>query len=158
NPDGPTWPFGAHIAVVEVDTETGKVTLSRFIAVDDCGQILNPLLAEGQRHGGIAQGVAQAILEEFAYDEDANPVTDNFVTYPVISASELPSFEMASTETPTHVNSLKAKGIGESATIGATPAAYGAVLDALAPLGVRELEMPASPQRVWTAIQAAQGA
>jgi aerobic carbon-monoxide dehydrogenase large subunit len=158
DPPGPTWPFGAHVAVVEVDTETGKVALQRLIAVDDCGPVLNPVLAEGQRHGGIAQGAAQALLEEMAYDEDANPQTDTFVTYPVISATDLPMFELATTETPTHVNALGAKGIGESATIGSTPAVHGAVLDALAPLGVRDLDMPAAPQRVWRAIADAAGA
>ena len=152
-PAGIAWPFGAHLAAVDVDTETGKVTLERLVCVDDCGRILNPLLAEGQRHGGIAQGVAQALGEEFAYDEHANPLTDNFVTYPVISAPELPSFELIQLETPTDLNDLGAKGIGESGTIGATPAVFGAVMDALAPLGVRQLDMPATPQRVWRAIQ-----
>ena len=154
-PSGIAWPFGAHVAVVEVDTETGKVKLTRFICVDDCGTILNPLLVEGQRHGGIAQGAAQALGEEFVYDENAQPQTDSFVTYPVISAAELPSFEMGTMETPTTMNALGAKGIGESGTIGATPAVYGAVTDALRPLGVNELAMPATPMRVWRAIQAA---
>jgi carbon-monoxide dehydrogenase large subunit len=154
---GPTFAFGVHLAVVEVDTETGRVELTRMVCADDCGRVLNPLLAEGQRHGGIAQGVAQALLEEFAYDEDANPVTDSFVTYPVVSAAELPSFELLTPETPTPANELGAKGIGESATIGSTPAALGAVLDALAPLGVRDIEMPVSPQRVWRAISEARG-
>ena len=154
-PSGIAWPFGAHVAVVEVDTETGKVKLTRFICVDDCGTILNPLLVEGQRHGGIAQGAAQALGEEFVYDENAQPQTDNFVTYPVISAAELPSFELDTMETPTTMNALGAKGIGESGTIGATPAVFGAVMDALAPLGVTELAMPATPMRVWRAIQEA---
>jgi carbon-monoxide dehydrogenase large subunit len=156
-PSGIAWPFGAHVAVVEVDTETGTVKLTRFVCVDDCGTILNPLLVEGQRHGGIAQGAAQALGEEFVYDENAQPQTDNFVTYPVISAAELPSFELGTMETPTTMNTLGAKGIGESGTIGATPAVFGAVMDALAPLGVRELAMPATPMRVWRAIQAARG-
>jgi len=156
-PDSPTWPFGAHVAVVEVDIETGKVKLTRMVCVDDCGVILNPLLVDGQRHGGIAQGVAQALMEEFAYDENGNPVTDNFVTYSPISAAELPSFELVSMETPTPVNPMGAKGIGESTTIGSTSAAHNAVIDALAPLGVRDVPMPATPQRVWQAIQAAGG-
>jgi carbon-monoxide dehydrogenase large subunit len=151
----PTFAFGAHLAVVEVDTETGKVELTRMVCADDCGRVLNPLLVEGQRHGGIAQGVAQALLEEFAYDEDANPVTDSFVTYPIVSAAELPNFELLTLETPTPVNELGAKGIGESATIGSTPAALSAVLDALSALGVRDIEMPVSPQRVWQAINEA---
>jgi carbon-monoxide dehydrogenase large subunit len=154
-PAAPTWPFGAHLAVVEVDTETGKVRLVRMVCVDDCGVILNPLLVDGQRHGGIAQGVAQALMEEFAYDELANPVTDNFVTYSPISAAELPAFELHAMETPTPVNPLGAKGIGESTTIGSTSAAHNAVIDALFPLGVRDVEMPTTPQRVWLAIEAA---
>jgi aerobic carbon-monoxide dehydrogenase large subunit len=156
-PDAPTWPFGVHVAVVEVDTETGKVKLTRMVCVDDCGVILNPLLVDGQRHGGIAQGVAQALMEEFAYDEQGNPQTDNFVTYSPVSAAELPAFELHSMETPTPVNALGAKGIGESTTIGSTSAAHNAVIDALGPLGVRDVEMPATPQRVWQAIQAAAG-
>ena len=154
-PASPTWPFGAHLAVVEVDTETGKVRLERIVCVDDCGTILNPLLVDGQRHGGIAQGVAQALMEEVAYDDLANPQTDNFVTYSPISAAELPMFELVSMETPTPVNPLGAKGIGESATIGSTSAAHNAVIDALAPLGVRDVEMPTTAQRVWLAIQTA---
>jgi carbon-monoxide dehydrogenase large subunit len=156
-PRAPTWPFGAHVAVVEVDRETGKVALRRMVCVDDCGTILNPLLVDGQRHGGIAQGVAQALMEEFSYDELGNPQTDNFVTYSPISAAELPAFELVSMETPTPINPLGAKGIGESTTIGSTSAAHNAVIDALAPLGVRDVEMPATPQRVWLAIQGARG-
>ena len=156
-PPSPTWPFGVHVAVVEVDTETGKVKLVRMVCVDDCGVILNPLLVDGQRHGGIAQGVAQALMEEFAYDDLGNPVTDNFVTYSPISAAELPTFELVSMETPTPVNPLGAKGIGESTTIGSTSAAHNAVIDALTPLGVREVEMPTTSQRVWLAIQEARG-
>jgi aerobic carbon-monoxide dehydrogenase large subunit len=154
-PPAPTWPFGAHLAVVEVDTETGKVRLERIVCVDDCGTILNPLLVDGQRHGGIAQGVAQALMEEVAYDDLANPQTDNFVTYSPISAAELPMFELVSMETPTPVNPLGAKGIGESATIGSTSAAHNAVIDALAPLGVRDVEMPTTALRVWLAIEGA---
>ena len=154
----PTFPFGAHVAVVDVDTETGRVTLRRHIAVDDAGRILNPLLAEGQRHGGIAQGAAQALLEEVCYDEDGNPVTSNLADYAVISATELPSFELVAMETPTDVNPLGAKGIGESGTIGSTPAVQSAVVDAVSHLGVRHIDMPTTPERVWRAIQAAQGA
>ena len=151
-PAGPTFPFGAHVAVVEIDTETGAVKLVRLIAVDDAGTILNPLLAEGQRHGGLAQGAAQALLEEVRYDEDGNPVTSNLADYAMISSTELPSFELVPMATPTPINQLGAKGIGESGTIGSTPAVQSAVVDALSHLGVRHLDMPATPERVWRAI------
>jgi carbon-monoxide dehydrogenase large subunit len=150
-----TYPFGAYVAVVEVDTETGLVRLRRLVTVDDAGRILNPLLAEGQVHGGAAQGVAQALLEEFVYDEDGNPLTANFLDYPVISAAELPSFESALYETPTPNNVLGAKGIAESGTIGAPPAVQNAVIDALRHLGVRHIDMPCTGMRVWEAIQEA---
>ena len=151
----PTFPFGAHVAVVDVDTETGQVWLRRHIAVDDAGRILNPLLAEGQRHGGIAQGAAQALMEQVAFDADGNPVTSNLADYAAISAAELPSFELVEMETLTSLNPLGAKGIGESGTVGSTPAVQSAVIDALAHLGVRHVDMPASNERVWRAIQAA---
>ena len=154
-PESPTWPFGTHVAVVEVDVETGLTKLIRMVCADDCGTVLNPLLVEGQRHGGVAQGVAQAICEEFAYDDEANPVTDNFVTYPIVSAADLPAIELVGLETPTPINPLGAKGIGESGTIGSTPAVHNAVIDALSHLGVRHVDMPATPMRVWEAIQAA---
>jgi carbon-monoxide dehydrogenase large subunit len=150
---GPTFPFGTHVAVVEVDTETGKVFLRRVVTVDDAGTIINPLLAEGQRHGGIAQGAAQALLEEVVYDSDGNPLTATFADYPFASATELPSFELVTMETPTSYNPLGAKGIGEAGTIGATPAAQNAVVDAVSYLGVTHIDMPTSPQRVWRAIQ-----
>ncbi len=152
---GPTFPFGAHVAVVEVDTETGKVTLRRMVTVDDAGTVINPLLAEGQRHGGIAQGAAQAFLEEVVYDTDGNPLTATFADYPFVSATEVPSFELADMATPTSYNPLGAKGIGEAGTIGSTPAVQNAIIDALAHLGVRHIDMPASPQRVWQALRAA---
>ncbi len=156
---GPTFPFGAHLAVVEVDTESGKATLLRLVAVDDSGTILNPLLAEGQRHGGLAQGAAQALLEEVLFDGDGNPITATFADYPIVSATELPSFELIPMATPTTYNPLGAKGIGESGTIGSTPAVQNAVIDAVAHLGVRHIDMPTSPQRVWRAIQqSSQGA
>jgi aerobic carbon-monoxide dehydrogenase large subunit len=150
----PTFPFGCHVAVVEVDTETGRVELTRMITVDDAGRILNPLLAEGQRHGGIAQGAAQALLEEVRYDDDGNPVTANLADYAAISAAELPSFELVAMETPTPVNPLGAKGIGESGTIGSTPAVQSAVIDAVSHLGVRHIDMPCTAERVWRAIDA----
>jgi carbon-monoxide dehydrogenase large subunit len=151
--ESPTFPFGAHLAVVEVDTETGEVELTRIVAIDDAGRIINPLVAEGQVHGGLAAGIAQALYEELAYDEDGNPVNASLVTYGMPGAPELPFFEIVEMETPTPVNPLGAKGIGESGTIGATPAVHNAVLDALEPLGVRTLEMPTTPERVWRAIQ-----
>ena len=154
-PQGATFPFGAHLALVEVDTETGAVVLRRLVAVDDAGRIVNPLLAEGQRHGGIAQGAAQALLEEVLYDADGNPVTSTFADYGMITAAELPSFELVPMETPTPLNELGVKGIGESGTIGAGPAVQNAVVDALAHLGVRHVDMPATPQRVWTALREA---
>lgn len=148
----PTFPFGAHVAVVEVDQDTGQTTLRRLVAVDDAGKILNPVVAEGQVHGGIAQGVAQVLLERVVYDDQGNLLTSNFMDYQVISATELPSFELAHLETPTWVNELGAKGIGESGTIGAIPATYNAVIDALAPMGIMHLETPLTSDRVWAAI------
>jgi carbon-monoxide dehydrogenase large subunit len=153
-PAMPTFPFGAHVAVVEVDTETGHVGLRRIVALDDAGRILNPLLAEGQVHGGIAQGAAQALLEAIRYDPEGQPLTATFVDYPVISAAELPSFELVRMETPTFVNKLGAKGIGESGTIGAIPAVYNAVIDALGHLGIHHLETPPTPERIWAALAA----
>lgn len=147
-----TFPSGAHLAVVEVDTETGKVTLKRLVAVDDAGRILNPLLADGQVHGGLAQGAAQALTEEFVYDPDGNPLTTNFADYAIISAAELPSFETVHLETLSPRNDLGFKGIGESGTIGATPAIQNAVVDAVSHLGVRHIEMPCTAERVWRAI------
>ncbi|HEX9624885.1 MAG TPA: xanthine dehydrogenase family protein molybdopterin-binding subunit [Streptosporangiaceae bacterium] len=150
-----TYPFGTHVAVAEVDTQTGKATLRNVVTVDDAGIVLNPLLAEGQRHGGIAQGAAQALCEEVVYDADGNPLTASFADYPIVSATELPSFDLATMETPTTYNPLGAKGIGEAGTIGATPATQSAVIDAIAHLGVRHVEMPTTPMRIWRAIQAA---
>jgi carbon-monoxide dehydrogenase large subunit len=154
---GPTFPFGSHVAVVEVDTETGKVFLRRMVTIDDAGTVMNPLLAEGQRHGGIAQGAAQAFLEEVVYDDDGNALTATFADYPFASATELPSFELVDMETPTSYNPLGAKGIGEAGSIGATPAVQNAVIDAVSHLGVTHIDMPTSPQRVWRAINAANG-
>ena len=150
---GATFPFGAHVSVVEVDTETGQVKMLRHVACDDAGKVLNPLLLEGQIHGGIAQGAAQALLEEVRYDSDGNPITSNFADYAFISAAELPSFEVIHMETPTPRNPLGAKGIGESGTIGSTPAVQSAVVDALAHLGVRHIDMPTTAERVWLEIQ-----
>jgi carbon-monoxide dehydrogenase large subunit len=154
-PESGTFPFGAHVAVVEVDTETGGVELLRLVAVDDAGRIISPTIAEGQRHGGIGSGIGQALYEEFAYDEDGNPLSGSFLSYPFPSAAELPSFELVPMETPTPMNELGAKGIGESGTIGATPAVHNAVVDALSPLGVKHVDMPANGENVWRAIQSA---
>jgi aerobic carbon-monoxide dehydrogenase large subunit len=153
-----TFPFGCHVSVVEVDVETGEALAIRHVAVDDCGRILNPLLVDGQVHGGLAQGIAQALYEEVVYDESGTPVTSNLTSYLVPSATEMPAFAIAHTETPTPLNPLGAKGIGESATIGSTPAVQNAVLDAIAYLGVRHLDMPLSPERVWRAIRDARSA
>ena len=148
-----TYPFGSHVAVVEIDRETGHVDLLRHIAVDDCGTILNPMLVNGQQHGGIAQGIAQALWEHVQYDEDANPVTASLMDYLMPSAAELPSFEVSNTETASPRNPLGAKGIGESGTIGSTPAVHNAVCDAVAHLGVEHVDMPCTPQTVWQALQ-----
>lgn len=150
-----TFPFGAHVSVVEVDMETGKVRPVRHVAVDDCGRIVNPLLVTGQQHGGIAQGMAQALWEEKLFDEAGNPVTATLADYEMPSAAELPSLEATNIETPTFMNPLGAKGIGESGTIGSTPSVHNAVVDALAPLGIRHVAMPCTPERVWRAIDAA---
>ncbi|MFD9889856.1 xanthine dehydrogenase family protein molybdopterin-binding subunit [Amycolatopsis sp. NPDC059027] len=151
----PTFPFGAHLAVVEVDTETGKVVLRRIVAADDAGPVVNPLTFRGQRHGGLGQGVAQALLEVMNYDSDGNPTTATLADYSFITATELPDFELVDLATPTTRNLLGVKGIGEAATIGSTPAVHNAVVDALAPYGVRHLDMPATPMRVWAALDEA---
>ena len=153
NPGGATFPFGAHVSVVEVDTETGMVRPVRHVAVDDCGRVLNPLIVRGQQHGGAAQGISQALWEQVSFDEDGNPVTATFADYLVPSAADVPALEVHSTETPTSRNPLGVKGIGESATIGSTPAVQNAVVDALKHLGVRHIDIPATPQRVWRATQ-----
>jgi aerobic carbon-monoxide dehydrogenase large subunit len=148
-----TYPYGAHVAVVEVDTETGKVELVRHVAVDDCGHRINPVLVEGQIHGGIAQGAAQALFESFVYDELGNPLTSSLATYAMPSAAEFPAFVTVPLATPTDRNPLGAKGVGEGGTIGAGPAVHNAVIDALSHLGVRHIDMPMSPDRVWRAIR-----
>jgi carbon-monoxide dehydrogenase large subunit len=151
-PEDFSYPFGAHVSVVEVDTETGKVTPLRHVAVDDCGRILNPTLVEGQVHGGIAQGMGQALYEEIVYDEQGQLLTGHLGYYRMASPAEICSFERAYTETPSPINPLGAKGIGESAAIGSTPAIQNAVIDALSHLGVRHIDMPLTPERVWRAL------
>jgi carbon-monoxide dehydrogenase large subunit len=143
------------VSVVEVDTVTGSVRLRRHVAVDDCGVILNPLLVAGQVHGGFAQGAGQALWEQVLHDDDGNPLTCNLASYVVPAAASLPAVEQRSTVTPTPRNELGAKGIGEAATIGSTPAIHNAVIDALADLGVRHVDMPLTPHRVWEALRTA---
>ena len=150
-----TFPFGSHVAVVEVDTETGLVTPLRHVAVDDCGRVVNPLLVAGQQHGGAVQGISQALWEEFVYDPEGTPLTATFADYPMPTSADTTSIESHSTETPTPYNSLGVKGIGEAATIGATPAVQNAVVDALSHLGVRHVDIPTTPARVHAAIRAA---
>jgi carbon-monoxide dehydrogenase large subunit len=154
-PAGLVFPFGAHVAVVEVDPDTGAVALRRYVSVDDCGRVLNPLLVEGQVHGGLAQGIAQALYEEVRFDDDGTPLTGNLTTYMMPTAPDLPSFTLDRTVTPSPINPLGVKGVGEAATIGSTPAVVNAVLDALAPLGISEMDPPCTPQKVWRAIQQA---
>ena len=158
DPPNFVFPFGSHIAVVEVDTETGMVTLVDYIAVDDCGNQVNPLIVEGQVHGGIAQGVAQALWEEAVYDDEGNLKNPSFLDYLVPSAAELPSFTLDHTTTPSPTNPMGAKGIGEAGTIASTPAVMNAIADALSPYGITDIVMPATPERVWQAIQASKGA
>ena len=155
--DDQTFPFGCHVAVVEVDVETGEARLVRHIAVDDCGTVLNQMLVDGQIHGGVAQGVAQALYEEFVYDAEGNPLTTSLIDYAIPTIGEIPDVETVHMETPTHLNPLGAKGVGESGTIGATPAVQNAVIDAVSHLGVRHIDMPLHPMRVWEAIRVAQG-
>jgi carbon-monoxide dehydrogenase large subunit len=151
--DGATFPFGAHVSVIEVDTETGRVVPLRHVAVDDCGRVLNPVIVEGQQHGGIAQGISQALWEQFLYSADGQPLTSTFADYQMPTTADTISYETANTETPTHLNELGAKGIGESGTIGSTPAVQSAVVDALRHLGVRHVDIPCTPERVWRAVQ-----
>ena len=153
DPENFVFPFGAHAAVVEVDPETGKIDLVRYLAVDDCGPAINPNLIDGQIHGGIVHAVGQALFEHMAYDEDGQLSTGSFVSYALPSAAELPSFETDRTETPSPVNSLGVKGVGEAGTIAASAAVTNAVIDALRPVGVDFINMPLTPMRVWEAIQ-----
>ncbi len=157
SPANATWPFGAHIAVVEVDAETGNVDLLRYITMDDCGNVINPMIVDGQIHGGIAQGVGQALFEEARYDADGNLLTGTLIDYPLPTASDLPSYELARTVTPTDINPMGVKGIGEAGTIGSAQTVVNAVVDALAPLGVKHIDMPLRPRKVWQAIQEARG-
>jgi carbon-monoxide dehydrogenase large subunit len=156
SPGNATWPFGAHLALVEVDRDTGDVEILRYMAVDDCGNRINPMIVDGQIHGGLAQGIGQAMFEEAVYDETGNLLTGSLVDYPIPTAGDLPSFELEHTTTPTDVNPMGVKGIGEAGTIGSAQTMVNAVVDALAPLGVTNVDMPLRPQKVWQAIQDAQ--
>ncbi len=153
DPPNFVFPFGTHIAVVQVDADTGEVALKRYIAVDDCGKVINPMIVEGQVHGGIAQGVGQALWEGAVYDEEGQLLTGSLMDYAIPKADYFPKFELAMTETPTNVNPLGVKGIGETGTIASTAAVYNAVIDALSPLGVERINMPLTPERVWRAIR-----
>jgi carbon-monoxide dehydrogenase large subunit len=157
DPENFVFPFGAHACITEVDVETGKVDIVRYVAVDDCGPAINPKLIDGQIHGGITHGIGQALYERIHYDDDGQLVTGTFVDYALPSAADVPSYETDRTETPSPVNSLGVKGVGEAGTIAASPAIVNAVIDALRPLGVTYIDMPLSPQNVWSQIQLAQG-
>jgi carbon-monoxide dehydrogenase large subunit len=157
DPENFVFPFGAHACIVEVDAETGKIDIVRYVAVDDCGPAINPTLIDGQIHGGIVHAIGQALFERIHYDDAGQLVTGTFVDYALPSAADVPSFETDRTETPSPVNSLGVKGIGEAGTIAATPAVLNAVVDALRPLGVTYLDMPLSPQAVWSEIERARG-
>lgn len=152
-PPSDTFPFGSHLCAVEIDPDTGQIRIVRYISVDDCGRVINPLLAEGQVHGGLAQGISQALFEDAVYDPDGNLLTGSLLEYAVPRADMLPTYELRRTVTPTPVNPLGAKGIGEAATIGSTPAVVNAVLDALRPFGVEHLDTPLTPEKVWRAMR-----
>ena len=153
NPPNLTYPFGAYICVVDVDPGTGTVSVRRFIAVDDCGVRINPMIVEGQVHGGLADGIGMALMESIAFDADGNCLGGSFMDYLLPSSLECPSFELGETVTPSPHHPLGAKGVGESATVGSPPAVVNAVIDALRPYGVRHADMPLTPAQVWRAIQ-----
>lgn len=157
SPGNATWPFGSHLALVEVDPETGDVKILRYVAMDDCGNVINPMIVDGQVHGGIAQGVGQAMFEDAIYDEDGNLLSASLLDYPIPTAGDLPTFELHRTVTPTDVNPLGVKGIGEAGTIGSAQTIVNAVVDALAPLGIDHVDMPLRPRRIWQAINDAKG-
>jgi carbon-monoxide dehydrogenase large subunit len=156
-PGAQTFPYGVHVAVVEVELETGEVRLLRIVAVDDCGNVINPMIVAGQVHGGVTQGIGQAMFEDAIYDSDGNMLTGSLLDYPIPTATDLPMFELNHTTTPTNINSLGVKGIGEAGTIGSAQTIVNAVVDALEPLGVKHVDMPLRPKRVWAAIQEARG-
>jgi len=151
------YPFGAHIAVTEIDRDTGEINILRYVAVDDCGNVINPLLVAGQVHGGIVQALGQAIYEQAVYDENGQLLSGEFTDYAVPRARMIPWMECSHTTTPTPVNPLGAKGVGEAGTIGCSPAIVNSVVDALRPLGIKHVDMPMTPQRIWSMIQEAEG-
>jgi len=157
SPGNATWPFGTHLAVVEVDADTGNVEILRYVAIDDCGNVVSPMIVNGQVHGGITQGIGQALFEDTIYDGDGNLLTGSLLDYPLPTAADLPFFELDHTVTPTDVNPMGVKGIGEAGTIGSAHTIVNAVVDALSPLGVKHIDMPLRPKRVWAAIQEARG-
>ncbi|MGB7860332.1 MAG: xanthine dehydrogenase family protein molybdopterin-binding subunit [Acidimicrobiia bacterium] len=157
DPPNATWPFGSHLAMVEVDANTGDVKILKYITVDDCGNVVNPMIVAGQVHGGVTQGIGQAMFEEAIYDSDGNMLTGSLLDYPIPTAADLPFFDLNSTVTPTNINSMGVKGIGEAGTIGSAQTIVNAVVDALEPLGVKHVDMPLRPKRVWAAIQEARG-
>ena len=156
DPPNFSWPFGTHMCLVEVDTETGDVDVLQYVAVDDCGNQVNPMIVEGQVHGGVVQGLAQALYEGADYDSDGNLRTSTLADYLVPAASDVPSITIGHSVTPSPTNPLGVKGVGEAGTIGSAPAVMNAIVDALSGLGVHDVAMPASPNTVWTAIHAAQ--
>jgi carbon-monoxide dehydrogenase large subunit len=149
-----TFPFGAHLVVTEVDRETGAIEIRRYLAVDDCGKIINPLLVAGQVHGGVAQGLGQALWEQAVYDDNGQLLTGELTDYAIPKAQFMPWIESSHTETPSPVNPLGVKGVGEAGTIGCSPAVVNSVVDALSPLGVRHIDMPLTPEKIWKLIQA----
>ncbi|MDH3463535.1 MAG: molybdopterin-dependent oxidoreductase, partial [Acidimicrobiia bacterium] len=157
SPGNATWPFGTHLAVVEVDDETGDVKILKYAAVDDCGNVVNPMIVDGQVHGGITQGIGQALFEDAIYDEAGNLLTTSLLDYLLPTAEDLPLYDLSHTVTPTDVNPMGVKGIGEAGTIGSAHTIVNAVVDALSPLGVKHIDMPLRPRRVWAAIQEARG-
>jgi aerobic carbon-monoxide dehydrogenase large subunit len=157
DPENFSYPHGTHLAAIEVDTETGRVSIRKYVSVDDVGTVVNPLIVEGQVHGGLAQGIAQALFEEANYDEQGTLVNGTFVDYTLPSAADLPTFITDRTETPATSNPLGVKGVGEAGTIASTPAIVNGVIDAVRHLGVTQIERPCTAQRVWRAIQDAKG-
>jgi aerobic carbon-monoxide dehydrogenase large subunit len=158
DPPNFSFPHGTHLCAAEVDTETGRITLRSYVAVDDVGNVVNPLIVEGQVHGGLAQGIAQALYEEASYDEGGNLLTGSFAEYLLPSAADLPTFTTDRTVTPSPNHPLGTKGVGEAGTIASTPAVVNAVVDALRPRGVNDIQMPLTPERVWQAARGQGGA
>jgi carbon-monoxide dehydrogenase large subunit len=150
-----SFPHGTHLCAIDVDTETGRATIRRYVCVDDVGEVINPLIVDGQVHGGVVQGVSQALFEEAVYDADGNLTTGSFVDYLIPSAADVPSFITDRTVSPSTTNPLGVKGVGETGTIAATPAVVNAILDAVRPFGVTDIQMPCTPERIWRAVNQA---